>query len=207
MCFLLGNFGLPMGFGWFGGFRFVRFGDFFALGSDMCLWGRKGFRGLGSAPEQKTDATIAGWPLHPKKGEEKKKKQGSQRTGTGAPKKEKPEPGVQSLAAAEDGGSYTMTGTMEYAAPEVLDGESPSEQQDEAVPGFAFLVFLEVFLGVLIEFYRVSSVFFPGFAFRVIFWGGLTVWYLLGIFFFDLLKQIQEFVLGSVSWEGVDSFG
>eukprot|EP00913_Durusdinium_trenchii_P016751 g15745.t1 len=30
----------------------------------------------------------------------------------------------------EDGGSYTMTGTLEYAAPEVLDGESPSEQQE-----------------------------------------------------------------------------
>jgi len=29
-----------------------------------------------------------------------------------------------------DGGSLTMTGTMEYAAPEVLEGESPSEQQD-----------------------------------------------------------------------------
>ena len=31
---------------------------------------------------------------------------------------------------AQDGGSYTMTGTLEYAAPEVLDGESPSEQQE-----------------------------------------------------------------------------
>ena len=30
----------------------------------------------------------------------------------------------------EDGGSLTMTGTMEYAAPEVLEGESPSEQQE-----------------------------------------------------------------------------
>ena len=30
----------------------------------------------------------------------------------------------------EDGGSLTMTGTMEYAAPEVLQGESPSEQQE-----------------------------------------------------------------------------
>ena len=30
----------------------------------------------------------------------------------------------------EDGGSLTMTGTMEYATPEVLEGESPSEQQE-----------------------------------------------------------------------------
>lgn len=34
--------------------------------------------------------------------------------------------------SAEDGGSLTMTGTMEYAAPEVLEGESPSEQQETA---------------------------------------------------------------------------
>ena len=33
-------------------------------------------------------------------------------------------------ACPEDGGSLTMTGTMEYAAPEVLEGESPSEQQE-----------------------------------------------------------------------------
>jgi len=32
--------------------------------------------------------------------------------------------------ALVDGGSLTMTGTMEYAAPEVLQGESPSEQHD-----------------------------------------------------------------------------
>ena len=52
-----------------------------------------------------------------------------------------------------------------------------------------FLVLLKVFfggfVGVLIEFYRVSSVFFPGFAFRVIFWSfGALLRYLLGIYFF-----------------------
>ena len=30
----------------------------------------------------------------------------------------------------EDGGAYTMTGTMEYASPEVLNGHSPSEKHD-----------------------------------------------------------------------------
>lgn len=30
----------------------------------------------------------------------------------------------------KDGGAYTMTGTMEYASPEVLDGHSPSEKHD-----------------------------------------------------------------------------
>eukprot|EP00438_Fugacium_kawagutii_P001738 Skav219919 [mRNA] locus=scaffold2006:125513:126052:- [translate_table: standard] len=30
----------------------------------------------------------------------------------------------------EDGGAYTMTGTMEYASPEVLDGLSPAEKHD-----------------------------------------------------------------------------
>mmetsp|Transcript_52806 Transcript_52806/g.115198 ORF Transcript_52806/g.115198 Transcript_52806/m.115198 type:complete len:334 (-) Transcript_52806:61-1062(-) len=70
-----------------------------------------------------------------------------------------------------DGGSLTMTGTMEYAAPEVLEGESPSEQQDVWSSGLCLHIMMTGSLPRRLHSYQTLAAFREAVQSKPIDWG------------------------------------
>lgn len=70
-----------------------------------------------------------------------------------------------------DGGSLTMTGTMEYATPEVLEGESPSEQQDVWSSGLCLHIMMTGSLPRRLHSYQTLAAFREAVQSKPIDWG------------------------------------